>query len=55
MTVRPSFDGVYARCPAHSTLPREDALIPADPLTTIPRMSAALEREAAPPTNGTEA
>lgn len=38
LTSHPSFDGRFARCPAHSTLPREADLIPPDPLTTIPPM-----------------
>lgn len=40
LTSRPSFDGRFARCPAHSTLPREADLIPPDPITILPTMAA---------------
>lgn len=43
MTTRPPDDGRYARCVAHSNLPREADLTPPDPLTTIPPMAAELD------------
>ena len=37
---RPVFDGPYARCRAHASLPREQDLIPPDPLETLPLLAA---------------